>query len=43
MHGNSKMMSNEPVNQKFVHTYNLKIELTEVIAKIDHEDPSDES
>ena len=41
MHDNLKMMFNEPVNQKFMHAFNLKMELAEMIAKIDHEDPSD--
>lgn len=41
MHGNLKIMFNERVNQKFVHALNAKIELAEIIAKINHEDPSD--
>ena len=41
MHDNLKMMFNEPVNQKFMHAIKLKMELAEMIAKTDHEDPSD--
>lgn len=41
MHGNLKIMFNERVNQKFVYALNAKIELAEIIAKINHEDPSD--
>ena len=44
MHGNLKMMFNEPVDQKFVHAFNSTMEMAEITAKIDHEDPSyDES
>ena len=38
---NLKMMFNEAVNRKFAHAFNSKMELTEMITKIDHEDPSD--
>lgn len=41
IHGNLKMIFNEPVNRTFVHTFNSKIELAEMIAKISREDPSD--
>ena len=41
MHDNLKMMFNEPVNRKFMHAFKLKMELAEMIAKTDHEDPSD--
>ena len=41
MHGNLKIMFNERVNQKFVHALNVKIELAEIITKINHEDASD--
>lgn len=41
MHGNLKMIFNVPVNRTFVHAFNLKMELAEMIAKINHEDPSD--
>lgn len=41
VHGNLKMMFNEPVNQKFAHAFKSKMELAEMIAKIFHEDTSD--
>ena len=41
MHGNFKMMFNEPVNRKFMHAFNSKMQLVEIIARIDNEDPSD--
>ena len=41
VHGNLKIMFNEPVTRKFVHALNSKVELVEMVAKIDHVDPSD--
>ena len=41
MHVNFKMMLNEPVNRKFMHAFNSKMQLVEIIARIDNEDPSD--
>ena len=41
VHGNLKMIFNEPVNQKFAHAFKSKMELAEMIAKILHEDTSD--
>ena len=41
MHGNLKMMFNEPVNRKFVNAFDSNMELAKVIAKIDYEDPCD--
>ena len=40
MHGNFKIIFHETVNQKLVYDFNSKMELTEMIAKTDHEDPS---
>ena len=41
MHGNLKMMfnDNEKVVRKFVHAFNLKMELAKMIARVNHEDP----
>ena len=43
IHSNLKMIFNHFVNQKFVHVFNSKMELAEMIAKmiIDHEVPRD--
>ena len=41
MHGNLKAMFKEPFNWKLVHVFNSKMELIEIVAKTDHEDPSD--
>ena len=41
MHGNLKVIFYESVNRKFVHAFNSKMELAEMISKIDYEDPID--
>ena len=41
IHSNWKLMFNKPINRKFMHTFNSKMELAEMIARIDHEDPSE--
>ena len=41
IHSNCKLMFNKSINRKFMHTFNSKMELAEMIARIDHEDPSE--